>query len=186
MNPKGKKLIALFLIFLLLTINCAFLKRLEEARERGKKHGAKLEIWGKEGKFIQSELITVKPNSLLLLDTKGNDVSVGIEEIKIIKIMKNSKFWKGGSIGALIGAGGGTLIGYAMAEGYSGVLSVRREAQALFWALVFGTLGALLGAIIGATTGPGKKTIHFEGMTDLEIQETLDYLRKKARIRDYK
>jgi hypothetical protein len=52
-------------------------------------------------------------------------------------------------------------------------------------ALVFGLLGALLGAGVGAVAGTDKK-IQIEGMSDLYIQATMDKLRKKARIRDYK
>jgi hypothetical protein len=55
--------------------------------------------------------------------------------------------------------------------------------------LVFGALlGAadmVLGALIGAAFGKDEK-IQIEGMSDSEIQETLDKQRKKARIRDYR
>ena len=56
-------------------------------------------------------------------------------------------------------------------------------------ALGLGLLGGLAGYLIGAifSEAAGKdKTIQIEGMTDWEIQETLDYLRKKARIRGYR
>ena len=46
-----------------------------------------------------------------------------------------------------------------------------------------------IGVLIGTIFGPSAekyKTIQLEGMTDLEIRDTLDKLRKKARIRDYK
>jgi ABC-type lipoprotein release transport system permease subunit len=49
------------------------------------------------------------------------------------------------------------------------------------YGLIIGTVGAIIGAVAGT-----DKTIQLEGMTDSEIQETLDKLRKKARIRDYK
>jgi hypothetical protein len=41
---------------------------------------------------------------------------------------------------------------------------------------------------VGAISGLvwGSKTIQIDGITDSEIQETLDKLRKKGRIRDYK
>jgi len=44
---------------------------------------------------------------------------------------------------------------------------------------------ALIGAIIGAVS-KGSKTIQIEGMTESKIKKTLDKLRKKARIRNYK
>ncbi|GAH85785.1 unnamed protein product [marine sediment metagenome] len=58
------------------------------------RRGAKLQITKKNGIQIAGELITVKPNSLLLLNTEGWDVSVGIADIKIIRVMKKSKVWR--------------------------------------------------------------------------------------------
>ncbi len=52
-------------------------------------------------------------------------------------------------------------------------------------AMIGGCIGALIGGIVGAGYGIDK-TIQIEGMSDLEIKEAMDYLRKKARIRDYK
>ncbi len=54
---------------------------------------------------------------------------------------------------------------------------------------ILGVFGAVVGLLIGGTIGAisgTDKTIQIEGMTDSEIQETLDKLRKKARVRDYK
>jgi len=51
----------------------------------------KKEILIPYGQQIEGELITVKPNSLLLLDTEGKDVSIDIGDIKVIRIVKKSK-----------------------------------------------------------------------------------------------
>ena len=51
--------------------------------------------------------------------------------------------------------------------------------------IVTGIGGVLLGGVVGGLFGKDK-TIQIEGMSDLEIREALDKLRKKARIRDYK
>ena len=45
------------------------------------KRRAKLVITKKDGQQIEDKLITVKPTSLLLLDTEGKDVSVAIANI---------------------------------------------------------------------------------------------------------
>jgi len=58
------------------------------------KRRAKLVITKKNGQQIEGELLTVKPNSLLLLDTEGKDVSVAIANIKVIRIVKNQDFGK--------------------------------------------------------------------------------------------
>ncbi len=173
-----RKLLSLFLVFSLMMLSVNLY-----AKER---RGAKLIITKTDGQQIRGELITVKPNSLLLLDTDGKDVSVGISDIKVIRVVMKSKVWTGAGIGLVVGGGGGVLCPHAVnlaigpAEGfgdpweYSGMIGI-----------CTGVAGLLAGAIVGGLFGIDK-TIHFEGMTDSEIKETMDKLRKKARIRDYK
>ena len=181
MNPIGKKFISLFLVFsiMMLSVNLY-----------AKKRGAKLIITQKDGQLIEGELITVKPNSLLLLNTEGRDVSVDIEDAKVITIITKAKFKKAAGLGFLVGA-------------IAGIIAVKQEEnkiedplEAFIWriskpwayyvyASLFGGVCALIGGLIGTAVIPDK-VILIEGMTDQEIQETLDKLRKKARIRDYK
>lgn len=188
MNPTSKKLISLFLVFSLVMLSVHLY-----AKER---RGAKLLITKKDGQQIKGELITVKPNSLLLLDTEGKDVSVDIEEIKVIRIVKKSKALLGIGTGLLGGAGSGAVIGASLwvlglpvmaIFGEAGIESWKDDFQDFLWngALIGAGVWVLLGAITGALLGTDK-TIHFEGMTDSEISEALDKLRKKARIPDYK
>jgi hypothetical protein len=182
MNPIGKKFISLFLIFSLMMLSANLY-----AKER---RGAKLIVTKKDGQLIEGELITVKPNSLLLLDTEGKDVSVDIADIKVIRIVKKfmDKFGLGAGIGALIGAAVGTLVGYAKGDDprYPDRFgSLSAGGNALFYGLAIGGIGLWIGAIIGAFVVKDKK-IRIEGMSDSEIKEALDKLRKKARIRDYK
>ncbi len=175
MNPTSKKFISLFLAFSLLTINCASLRTTGGKRE---KHGAKLIVTKKDGQQIEGELITVKPNLLLLLDTEGKDVSIEIVDIKVIRIVKKSK---GARTGFLI------AVGLALMGGIGQIgAEVHGFIPSFIDGLIFFALpGALIGALLGMPAGKDK-TIQIEGMTDLEIQKALDYLRKKARIRDYK
>ena len=165
---KGKKFIALFLVFSLMMLSANLY-----AKER---RGVELIITKKDGQQTQGELITVKPNSLLLLDTEGKDVSVEIEDIMVIKIFKGSKIYEGAKIGGFIGLLGGVII------------SLTGEEQG--WSLKYvqdGIIGGLIGLVIGGVVASlGEETIQIEGMSDLEIKEAMDKLRKKARIRDYK
>ena len=180
---KSKKFISLFLVVSLIEISCATVSSPTfEMRFPGKKQGVKLIITNKDWQKIKGELIIVKLNSLLLLDTKGKDVSVDIADIKVIRVMKKSKVWQGAGIGFLIGASGGALFG-ALTEG--GFDDDGRFRWILFWGIFFAAPSALLGGIIGAFAGTDK-TIQIEGMSDSEIEEALDKLRKKARIRDYR
>lgn len=159
------------------------------AKER---RGATLIITKKDGTQFQGELITVKQNSLLILVPEGKDVSFDMEEIKRIEIKNKSKFWKmvviGGGIGGLIGGGIGVAKGLA-SEDELITPGVAAFLLGSLYAGIGGIAGALLGALTGGIAGTpaGKyKKIQPVGMTDSELQETLDYLRKKARIRDYK
>jgi len=192
MNPTSKKFISLFLVFSLMAISCATMttqrqKRFESSKER--KRGATLIITKKDGQQIEGELITVKEDSLLLLDTAGKDVSVSIADIKVIKIVKKSQFWVGALSGFLMGGAFGASLGisYAEKEKSKPVLLAGYMADwaILGYGLGLGAIGALLGGSIGAAVGKDK-TIQIEGTTDLEIKEALEKLRKKARIRDYK
>jgi hypothetical protein len=171
MKPKGKKFISLFLIFSLVMLSANLY-----AKER---RGAKLIVTKKDGQQIRGELITVKPNSLLLMNTDGKDVSVGIADIKVIRIVKKSKVGLGAGIGFLIGAAVGTVAGSQLSEAWwweSGT-----EICAVIGGIAFGILGGLI------VSSEGKdETIQIEGMTDLSVQEAMDKLRKKASIRDYK
>jgi len=99
----SKKFIALFLVFSLMVLSANLY-----AKER---RGAKLIVTKNDGQLIEGELITVKPNSLLLLDTEGKDVSVDIADIKVIKIVKKPQVVKG-VLGGLLG---GTLFGAFLA-----------------------------------------------------------------------
>ncbi len=173
MNPTSKKFISLFLVFSLIMLSANLY-----AKER---RGATLIVTKKDGQQIRGELITVKPNSLLLLDTEGKDVSVSIADIKVIRIVKKSKALLGAGLGLII-LGGGTALSIA-------IFGTWESDEVLDVALFGGAIGAAAGLLIAGVTGTllgTDKTIRIEGMSDLEITETLDKLRKKARIRDYK
>ncbi len=171
MNPIGKKIISLFLVFSLLTINCASL-RTTFGKER---LGATLFITKRDGKTISGRLFAVKENSLLL--SPGQDLSIDINEIEKIVVVKNSKAGLGIAIGGLTGTVAGGLI-CTTRWGWDPV-------GIGMYASIGGIIGIFIGAITGALIGTDKKIMIAE-MTDSEIQEALDYLRKKARIRDYK
>jgi hypothetical protein len=55
------------------------------------KHGTKLIVQKRDGQEIRGELIAVKNNSLLLLEFESAaEVSIGIIDIKVIKVIKKS------------------------------------------------------------------------------------------------
>ena len=109
---RNKKFISVFLIFSLMMLSVNLYAK--------EKRGAKLLITKKDGGKIEGELIAVKPNSLLLLNTEGKDVSVYIEEIKVIKIVYKKLGVVGGT---LVGALGCAGIGALFAGLYGGILA---------------------------------------------------------------
>lgn len=140
-----------------------------------------VKIQKKDLNQIKGELIAVKQNSLLLLDAEGKDTSIDITDIRVIWI-KKSKIGKGAGYGALWGAlPAAAILGFLS-------LTLPGGFELPVWIAAVGgaaDLGAFFGAAYGTVTSTDE-TILLEGMTDLEIQETMDKLRKKARIRDYK
>jgi len=118
------------------------------------------------------------------LNTEGWDASVGIADIRDIRILRKSKAGTGAGTGAgisfVFGAGCVTLFN----------LTVEDYNRSSWWYVpFFGAVCALPGLLIGGGIGAVlgiDKTIQIEGMTDSEIREAMDKLGKKARIRDYK
>ena len=173
MNGKRKKLISVFLVFSLVALSGSLM-----GKER---KGAKLAIQKKDGQEVIGELITVKPDSLLLLDSEGVDVSVDIEDVKTIKIMKKSLAYEFGLSGFLAGAAVSGL-------GHSGARKeeVGEEATQhfVFKTIAIGAICAAAGIVIGMAFGIDK-TIKIEGKSDVEIDAALEKLRKKARVPNY-
>jgi hypothetical protein len=100
MNPIGKKFISVFLVFSLFEINCATLNKIEGKRVR-KKHGAHIVIQKINRQQVSGELITIKQDTLSLLNTEGKDASINIADIRVIRILKKPKVHQGTAVGAL-------------------------------------------------------------------------------------
>ena len=106
-------------------------------------------------------------------------MSIDIADIKVIRVVKKSKALLGAGLGFLIGAAVGAAVGGSLEAGW---LHGGIEMSALIGGLAFGALGGFI------VSSEGKdKTIQIEGMSDFhEFREALEYLRKNARILDYK
>lgn len=159
-----KKNISLFLIISLLILPADLFAK--------EKRGANLKIWKKDGRLINGELIAVKENSLLVLDTEGKDVNIEIYDIAMMDIKRKPNPMKGARKGFLIGG----IIGLGgLGDGID---------NAIKCSIFYGVICAGFGAIYGAIPRIKKKWI--ERMTDSEIQKLLDKLRKQARVHDYR
>jgi len=159
-----KKFIALFLVITFIVMNCAYKRGEGINLEPGQKPGVKLVVQKTDGEQIRGELIAVKENSLLLLESEsGADVSIDIADIRIIRIVKGGILY-----GLLVGGSIGLIVS---------VLNPEEEGS--FWGSII-VIGIPLALLIEK-----DKTIQIEGMTDSEIKEALEKLRSKARIPNY-
>ncbi len=160
MGGKMKKFVSLFLVFSVFALSMPLSSK--------EKKGADLIIQRTDGTQVRGELIAVKGNSLFLLerDSRG-DVSVELSDIERIRIVKKAM-----TVGIVGGLGAGFMIGAAEAKGGMG--------SAVGGGMM---LGVVIGALVGAVAGTDKK-IQLEGKSASEIQEILETLRKKVRIKN--
>lgn len=169
-----KKITALFLVLSILALS---------ENMYAEKKGANLIIQRVDRIRVRGELIAVKKDSLLLLERESvAGVTVDIGDIEVIKIVRGSRVLVGGITGLLFGGVIGFLIGYPQGDEGGFVIVSKPQAGAI-GAAIGGVSCALFGAGIGAAVGE-YKTIQVEGKSDVEIQRILEYLRKKARIRN--
>ena len=183
-----KKFIALFLVVSILTLSMPL-----TAKER---KGADVIIQKTDGTQAIGELIAVKQNSLLLLDSEsGADVSVDIEDIRVVKIVKKSKAWTVAKWGLLVGGIGGALA-------FAGTRAAVDDNEILIplaisvgsVALIGGIVGgAIIGGLIGAGSGKDETIIIPEetsyvirrGKRIRMLDIVLEKLRKKAKVKNF-
>ena len=165
--------IAFSLMALFLSANLA-------AKER---RGAKLEIVKNNGDQLKGELLAIKKDSILLLESSsGTDASVNISEIDRVKILGKSKtFWRAAE-GFLVVGSAAAIIGAI--RGSSDFSRLTPARGALAGGVIGGLAGLLLGTVVGLEEG-ADKTIQIAGKTDDEISRALRDLKSRARIREY-
>ncbi len=172
MRREGKKLISLFLVISVLSLSGNMF-----AKER---KGADLIIQKTDGQQVRGELIAVKQNSLLLLEREsGADVTVDIEDVSEITHAGKSKVFQGFGAGLVVGSFLGATVG-AVASKY--VYGDGSEIT-IGSAVIGGLAGLIAGGYIGESAGKDV-TIQIEGKSDSEIQEILEELRIKARVKN--
>jgi len=151
----------------------------------GERRGAEVVVSMRDGTQVSGELIAVKKDSLLLLaggPIADTDLTVALNEIKEIKIVKKSRLWNGLGYGLLIGGGGGALVGFASGDDPPGWVSFTAPQKAMLCGVVFGGLGMILGAIGGGLSGIDE-SILIGDKSKSALSPILDKLAKVARIR---
>jgi hypothetical protein len=139
------------------------------------RRGAELVVVKTDDQLIQGELIAVKENSLLLLESKtGADIFFNIDEVSIITVVRKSK----GLVGFLGGAGLGTLFGLMVASG---------QSDMTFAPLSIGRFTAIfaLGGLLGGEMAGRDRIYKFEEKNSEESKKILIELRSQARIANF-
>lgn len=174
-----RKAISLFLVFSMLFL-------LGSMYAEGRK-GADMIIQRIDGTQVRGELIAVKNNSLVLIERElGADVTVDIDDIFGIAIVKKSKALLGVGFGVLIGGISGALIGATIPD-KKGLSFPDKQLVTILYSTLVSVIGAMIGGGLGGTLGAGAgkdEIIQIERRSESEIREILEKLRKKARVRN--
>jgi outer membrane lipoprotein SlyB len=150
------------------------------------RQGVQLEITKTDGTKINGELIAVKQDSTLLLESSllepssGSGGSIDVSEVKIIKIVKGSNAGAGLLLGLLAGGAVGTAIGNASYSGkFLGGIGVVASG------IIGGLAGGLVGGMIGSSIH-NDETFRIEGKSQEQIKAVLEKLRTQARFPKYR
>jgi hypothetical protein len=156
---------------------------ISSAKER---QGAEVVVTKKDGTRVWGELIAVKKVSLLLLTPEpiGNtDLTVALQEIQEVRIIKKSRFWNGLGFGLLIGGGGGAVAGFASGDDPPGFMSFKASEKAAIFAVALGGIGMIVGGIGGGLSGIDQ-SISIGEVTKDNMEPILSSLAGSARLKD--
>lgn len=172
MSKRGERLLALILVFSLVTLSGNLL-----AAER---KGVKLVIQKTDGQEIAGELISVKRDSLLILDAETEtDITVDIGVIDEINVNNKSLMYELGLGGFLLAGAARLSLHSTLEKGDTAEAATEHQVQDVFvWGAIGGGVGLLAGTLFGL-----DKTIPIQGESDTDIQSALEKLSKKARVK---
>lgn len=172
MKKKGEKLTALILVLSLVALSGNLM-----AAER---KGVKLVIQKTDGQEITGELVTVKRDSLLLLDAEtGTDSTVNLRVIDVITVDNKSLMFELGLGGFLLAGAARLSLHSALERDVTAQAATEHQVQDVFiWGAIGGGVGLLAGAVAGM-----NKTIRIQGKSEADIQSALEKLSKRARVR---
>jgi len=172
-NKGTKKALAVFLALAALAPGLA-------AKER---RGNDILVTMKDGKAFSGELLAVKGTDLVILDgTTAAGITASLADVKTVKVIKTSKFWKGVGWGFIIGAPVGALIGAASGKKDPGWFEFTPAQGAILGAVSLGSLSALVGGIAGAGAGTDAN-ISVSSASATDLATAAAELRRYARDR---
>jgi hypothetical protein len=152
---------------------------------KDKKRGSTLEITTTEGRVIRAELLAVKNNRLILMETYSFQESIlDLDEIADLNITKQSKFLQGLGVGVLSGAAFGGALGFASGNDKPGFFSFSAGEKAAVGAIGLGAVGLVVGGITGVIKGIDEY-VQVSDYTDEEKTKLIRKLRSHARVDEY-
>lgn len=152
--------------------------------ESGNKRGAEIVVQRNDGDQVHGELIAVKKASLLLLESEsGRDVSVNLNEIEIIHILKGPKTGLGAISGFLVGGAVGVA---ATGKSKDCGQCPDSSGRSILGGALLGGVGALIGALIGSASRGSNEIIVLKGLPQEQLEARIEEIRSKARIKDIK
>jgi hypothetical protein len=147
-----------------------------------KKHGSEVIVKKKDGATIKAELLTVKNNEIILMDSFDmTGITLRADEIQKITITKKSSVFKGIGLGLVIGGGSGALLGFASGDDDSGWFRWSAGEKAAMAGLGLGAIGLLTGGILGAIKGIDE-SVELEGRTPEEMKLIMKKLNSRSRF----
>ena len=142
----------------------------------GERRGADLKIFQRDGSQTTGELIAVRKNSLLLLDSSSAvDVSIDVQDIKNIEIIKKSKTVLGLCLGGAVGG----------VAAYGGSYLAWNFEKKETWAVAGAVVGMVVGAMIGSALSD-PETIRIESVSAEKTRDILMRLQSQARLTERK
>ena len=172
MKKKGEKLTALILVFSLVVLSADLSAAIRK--------GVTVTISKTNGEEVSGELVTVKKDSLLLLDQETEtDISVNLNVIDVITVNNKSKMFEMGMGGFLLAGAARLSLHSQLEKGKEKEEATEHQVQSVW---LWGVIGAGVGLLAGSVFGIDK-SIRVEGESDADIQSALEKLSKKARVR---
>lgn len=173
MIHKGAKITALILVISLLMLS----GNLSAAIRKG----VKLVIQTTDGQEVVGELVTVKRDSLLLMNAETReDTTVNLSDIDVIVVDNKSLAFEMGMGGFLL-AGAARLVMHSAVEKDKSNTEGATEHQ-LQDVFFIGAAGGVAGVIFGLVAGINK-TIQIQGESEADIKTAMAKLSKKARVK---
>jgi hypothetical protein len=136
------------------------------------------------GYIARSELLAVTNSAIILGDAElRSGIEIEIDEIDLIKIVRDSKFRRYMGRGFLFGAGTGMTMGFLSGNDRSGFIQLSAGQKAMILGATFGVAGAAVGGVSGAIAGIDESKDIAHVSLD-QRKRLLEKLKRKARFTD--